>query len=257
MNLAPDLVNCDTSSALPFQHVRFHGDATFHLPLANSQSSTRTLAITLTSEEQSRSEALALINRRYAWRGYGSNHKLSGLFEETTFTAQLDSNLIGTVTLATDSGNGLSVDATFPEEMQFFRRKKNIRLCELKRLAMEHGPDAKPVLAAMFHFVFLYGTNNYLGTDLVIEVNPRHAGFYERMLKFRRVGAVGRNGSVNAPSQLMWLPVSDIDSAINNKNDSRYSNSLYKYFYCSKLEDRLMYELNERALRESSMHCLT
>jgi hypothetical protein len=250
MNSAVHLVNSDDSLALRPSNTALRGDETFYLPLARTQADAKMLAITLTSEEQSRAEALALINRRYAWRGYGSDHKLSGHRDETTFTARFDDRLIGTVTLATDSSRGLAVDATFPEEMQFFRRKQNTRLCELKKLALENGSDAKPVLASMFHFVFIYGTNNLLGTDLLIEVNPRHAVFYERMLKFRRVGAVRTNVSVNAPSQLMWLPVDDIDAAINNNSDKTYVNSLYKYFYDREFEDCIVNELNERSLKE-------
>jgi hypothetical protein len=253
MNTAPHLVNGDNNFAALSLSQAFKGDETFHLPLARAQSGTNTLAITLTSEDRSRAEALALINRRYAWRGYGADHKLSGNRSETTFTARFDDRLIGTVTLGTDSNRGLAVDETFPEEMQFFRRKQNARLCELKKLALENGSDAKPVLASLFHFVFIYGTNNCLGTDLLIEVNPRHAFFYERMLKFRRVGAVRTNASVDAPSQLMWLPVSDIDAAIDNNSDNSYNNSLYKYFYNRDYEDCIVNQINERALRERSM----
>ncbi len=227
-------------------------DATFYLPLADSHLDAGTVAITLTSEEHTRNEALDLINRRYAWRGYGSDHKLSGRRHETTFTARFDGALIGTVTLAADSDRGLGVDATFPDEMKFFRRKPGARLCELKKLAMECGTPSKPVLASLFHFVFIYGTNNFLGSDLLIEVNPRHAPFYQKMLGFQRVGAVRTNISVNAPSQLMWLAVDDIEAAISKGCEDPSNNTLYRYFYPQDFEDRIINQMNERGLRENS-----
>lgn len=229
-------------------------DSTFYLPINLKHSGAETLAITMTREDQSRDEALALINRRYAWRGYGSGHKLSRTHDEMTFTAQFGGSLVGTVTLAADSAAGLAVDATFSDEMQFFRRKPHARLCELKKLAMECNIDSKPVLASLFHLVFIFGTNNYLGTDLLIEVNPRHASFYQRMLGFRRVGELKINTSVNAPSQLMWLPVKDIETAIEKCHGNPNSSSLYKYFYAREFEDRIVDELNARGLRENIAH---
>lgn len=246
------------SKSTPLPRFReLESDSTFYLPLADAQPDAGTLAITLTSEERTRNEAAELINRRYAWRGYGSNHKLSGRRHETTFTARFDGMLIGTVTLAADSDRGLGVDATFPEEMQFFRRKQNTRLCELTKLAMECGTPSKPVLAALFHFVFTYGTNNFLGSDLLIEVNPRHASFYEKMLGFQRVGAVKTNMSVNAPSQLMWLAVDKIETAINSRSTAEFSNTLYRYFYPREFEDRIINELNERGMRENGVRAFS
>ena len=250
MKSTPHLVNSDINIVNIQPRQLLDGDSTFHLPLSRSKTGGSSLVITLTNEERSRQEALALINRRYAWRGYGSDHKLSGRHEEITFSALFEGQLVGTVTLGADTGRDLAVDATFPEEMQFFRRKPNTRLCELKKLALEHSSDSKPVLGSLFHFVFIYGTNNYLGTDLLIEVNPRHASFYERMLGFRRVGAIKTNVSVNAPSQLMWLPVSDIEESINRRQEKAYNSSLYKYFYPECLADRIVNQLNERGIRD-------
>lgn len=240
-------IACPTSPMPSYQIPEI--DEAFYLPLLSKQSEADILTINLSNEERTRKEALTLINRRYAWRGYGNDHQLSGRRHETTFTAHLDELLIGTVTLGADSDRGLNVDATFPEEMQFFRRKQNTRLCELKKLAMDCGSPSKPVLAALFHFVFIYGTHNYLGTDLMIEVNPRHAPFYERMLGFRRVGAVRENVSVKAPSQLMWLAVSDIESAINTSAKTP-NNTLYKYFYSVNYVNNIIHQLDERRSRD-------
>ena len=205
------------------------------------------MTITLTTDAHARSEALDLINRRYAWRGYGANQKLSGRSNETTFSAQCNGTLIGTITLVTDTDRGLAVDQTFPDEMQFFRRKPMARLCELKKFAVEFDKPSLPYLAALFHFVFIYGTSNLLGTDLFIEVNPRHVLFYERLLAFERVGGLHTNDSVNAPSQLMWLSVDRIAQYVAAEgHDAGSRRSLYAYFLSQDEQAELQREMVER-----------
>ena len=218
-------------------------DETFHIPPRIEHGCNRALSITLTREQRTRDDALELVNRRYSWRGYGSNHKLAGRRNETTFTANADGELIGTITLVADSDRGLAVDKTFPEEMQYFRRKPNARLCELKKFAIDCEDPSKPVLASLFHFVFIYGTRNFLGTDLLIEVNPRHIYFYERMLGFERVGGLRENPEVNAPSQLMWLSVGKIAEAIGNGSATNLRRTLYPYFFSRDLEAMIAGEL--------------
>ncbi len=223
-------------------------DEIFHLPIADDAWTDCSFSILLTRLSETRGEALELINRRYAWRGYGSDHRLSGRHNETTFCARKCDQLIGTVTLCADSDRGLAVEATFPEEMKFFRRKPNARLCELKKFAVDYNDDSKRILAAMFHFVFIYGTENFLGTDLFIEVNPRHIMFYERMLGFQKVGGLKTNTSVNAPSQLMWLSVERIPELIAAGNNRRNRHSLYNYFYNADQEGWIIDEMRLRGL---------
>jgi hypothetical protein len=234
----------------PAEFAKYKTDETFVLPFGRENCSTELISIQLTHDVENRMKAVSLINRRYAWRGYGSNQKLSGRKNETTFTAWFDGSLIGTITLVADSDRGLAVDTTFPSEMQFFRGKANARLCELKKFAVDcrSTKHSKAVLASLFHFVFIFGTTNFLGTDLFIEVNPRHIAFYDRMLGFERVGGLKTNEDVNAPSQLMWLSVAKIGAYIESGLGDRGRNSLYNYFYAPQRQQEIARELQRRGL---------
>jgi len=155
-----------------------------------------------------------LINDRYGGRGYGSAHVIPSGAHHTTFTAEVDETVVGTMTLAIDSEFGLNIDHTFGVEVSQIRQMKGSKICELTRLAFDSGVRSKETLAGLFHFAFIYGTMISECTDLLIEVNPRHAGFYKKMLDFERIGALKTNDSVDAPSQLMNLKVDAIRRSI-------------------------------------------
>lgn len=195
----------------------------------------RPVEIELADTTDRRENACSLINRRYAWRGYGNNHALPAHRACATFTASGDSCVLGTVTLVVDSEARLAADAIFADVLDPFREMAGRRICELSRLAFEEGLPSKPLLAALFHIVFIYGHHHHRCTDLFIEVNPRHRRFYEAMLGFKSIGEPRTNTSVAAPSQLMWLEISSIrrrieEAALNSTSDSA-PRSLYSLFF--------------------------
>jgi hypothetical protein len=197
------------------------------------------LTIRLADCDGQRSRANMLLNRMYSWRGYGASHKLPSAPNCVTFTATSQEDVIGTLTLTVDSPAGLALDQTFRDEIERFRNAPGARLCELTKFAFDTSSPAKPRLAALFHIIFIYGSMHYDCTDLFIEVNPRHARFYEAMLGFTRVGAAKMNLTVNAPSQLMWLNVGDIRRRIDRHagRDRDASRSLYAHFFSAKEEE--------------------
>ncbi len=177
--------------------------------------------------------ACELLNDRYGWRGYGSSHSIPSGVHHTTFTAEVDETVVGTITLAIDSELGLAVDRTFADDVGRIRDTKGTQICELTRLAFREDIRSKEVLASLFHFTFIVGTAVSSCTDLLIEVSPRHTDFYHKMLGFERVGSMKTNHSVGSPSQLMRLRVDAIGSNIRTLAgalDSRKCYSLYPYF---------------------------
>src|SRR5436190_455773 len=79
------------------------------------------------------------------------------------------------------------------------------RVCEFTKLAMDSVVRSKRVLAALFHVSYIYGHLLMRYDNLLIEVNPRHVRYYERMLGFRALGEPRQNLRVGAPAVLMSL----------------------------------------------------
>jgi hypothetical protein len=180
-----------------------------------------------------RVSASALINRMYSWRGYSSNHEVAAKPDGSTFTVWSDEKIIGTLTLTVDSEAGLSIDKTFAKELKPFRAHPGASLCELTKFAFDPSPNSRPLMASLFHIIYLYGIRCFDCTDLFIEVNPRHVRFYEIMLGFVRVGPLKTNSAVDAPSQLMRLRVSDIRCYIDIYAgcEQQTGRSLYPHFF--------------------------
>lgn len=203
------------------------------LPVAAPDDNEKRIAVRLAGTEDERNSACTLINRMYAWRGYGDTHRIPATPTHSTFTAAIDDELVGTITLGVDSPAGLAIDALFRNEINTYRRVPGARVCELTKLAFDTNVPSKALLAALFHIVFIYGQRRYHCTDLFIEVNPRHRRFYQAMLGFKPAGELKTNQSVAAPSQLMHLRVADIGVQIDElagKAEDASLRSLYPFF---------------------------
>ncbi|MBO9582153.1 MAG: acetyltransferase [Sphingobium sp.] len=197
------------------------------------------LEVKLARSEADRDEACGLVNRMYDWRGYGHDHVIPQGDGHSTFLASLDKAAVGTITLAVDMGDGLAADAIFRDELNIFRRIPGASLCELTKFAFDADIPSRKLLASLFHIVFIYGTRHHRCTHLFIEVNPRHRRFYEAMLGFQPVGAIKTNECVQAPSQLMWLEVSDIAGLISEQAGSNAANSRSLYpLFLSRRDER-------------------
>src|SRR5262247_1008692 len=124
--------------------------------------------------------ASSIVRKRYAGRGYLTSATLVNA-HSCTFSAYDEGLLSGTVSLRLDSEDGLAADELFRNEMIILRRQWR-SICEFTRLAVDTTRVSYSVLAALFHTVFLFA-QKLRGFDYaVIEVNPRHVGYYQRAL---------------------------------------------------------------------------
>ncbi|MEN2785990.1 acetyltransferase [Sphingomonas qilianensis] len=233
-------------SFLPLQagdtQQRSHPPSTLgiRLPWSENVSGVNPITVRLADIGEQRNSARMLVNKMYSTRGYGDQHVIPQTPTHTTFSATAGPETIGTITLAVDSSAGLAADAIFKDEIDTFRQVPGAKVCELTKLAFDTTAPSKPLLASMFHLVFIYGQRRHDCTDLFIEVNPRHTRFYEAMLGFKRVGNLKINASVAAPAQLLNLKVSTIRAEINRLagiGENSTSRSLYPYFFSPKEED--------------------
>jgi hypothetical protein len=226
--------------------------------LTSGQRAGQNFSIKLAYDDQDLTSASNVINRLYSRRGYGSTHQVLARPDCVTFTAWCGGEMIGTLTLRVDSHAGLSADHTFPGTMANLRAGSRASLCELTKFAFDPSPDSRPMLAKLFHVIFVYGTLRFDCSDLVIEVNPRHSLFYEAMLGFSRLGELQTNELVQAPAQLMHMTVSQIGVQIARYAGGKTgaSRSLYPHFLGEReeeaLRERIAAGMLERQLPTSS-----
>lgn len=193
--------------------------------------------IRLANSEGRREAATLLLKKMYAWRGYDIEVPKAGEPDCITLTADTAGETVGTMTLCFDGEAGLPADHTFREELDILRRTSKV-LCEPSRLAIDKETPVR-VLAALWHISYIYCHKIHHCTDYIIEVNPRHAGFYKRMLGFKEFGAQRMCERVNAPAILLRLECSYVESQVKRfgglYEKSRNERSFYPH--CFSLDD--------------------
>ncbi len=174
----------------------------------------RRFKIKTADSAERRSRVNGLLKDRYAWRGY---HQVSLPTDPTvhrfTLTAVEDEVVIGTITVSFDSPDRLSSDDAFGPEVGKLRAEGK-RLCEFTKLAIDPVVGTKRVLATLFHVAYIVA-HRIRGFDtLLIEVNPRHVRYYERMLGLQVLAEERINTAVNAPAVLLGIDFQYIKSQI-------------------------------------------
>ena len=190
--------------------------------------------IRVASKERLRSHANSLIERRYAWRGYSTSPLEGHTNGQVTVCASIDEATVATITATLDAQDGLYVGRLYPEEVARLRREGR-KLCEFTRLAVDESVRSQAVLGAIFHVACIYAINLHRCSDVLIEVNPRHVRFYERMLGFQRAAEERLDPAVNAPAVLMRLDLGHCAAEIARLGGLRGSKgrerSFYPYFF--------------------------
>lgn len=215
-----------------------------------SQLGRRLFKIRAASSPGSRSSASILIHRMYATRGYRSSSlpdDQSG--NRITLMASDAEAIVGTITVGFDSADGLMVDDLFNDELTDMRRH-GLGLCEFTKLAMDSVVKSKRVLACLFHVAYIYAHRVRSFDNLLIEVNPRHVRYYEKMLGFVVKGPEKQNLRVNAPAVLLNLDFNHAHEMINQFGGrpelSANERSLYPYFFSVDDADSIYHRLKER-----------
>lgn len=168
--------------------------------------------IRLANSEGRRELATLLIKKMYAWRGYdaatmGDNPNRITLMADTGGIA------IGTITIGLDSPAGLLVDGIYRDVVDQLRAEGCV-VCEYTKLAVDQEIKSKRVLASLFHLATIYAHRIHRASDAVIEVNPRHVQFYQRMLGFEQAGEERMCVRANAPAVLMRLRYTYLDQQV-------------------------------------------
>ena len=190
-----------------------------------------TFKIRLAGSQDSRLAASVLVQQRYARRGYRTG-TVEPRPDIWTFAAFDEGRLAGTVSLRLDSAAGLAADELYRAELDAIRGDRR-RVCEFTRLAVDTTRLSQPVLAGLFHTVYLFARRVRDFDFVVMEVNPRHVGFYRRSLGFDAIGAERHNPRVGAPAVLMGMSFVDIAQQLHRRPGNTLptpkARSLYAY----------------------------
>lgn len=217
----------------------------------------RLFKIRAANSDGHRSSAKILVSRMYAWRGYQSASSPAPLVDgdnRITLVAEDHDETIGTMTIGFDRQEGLFVDELFAREVDALRGEGRT-ICEFTKLAMDSVVRSKRVLASLFHVAYIYAYRLKGFDSLLIEVNPRHVRYYQRMLGFRTIGPKRFNRRVNAPAVLMCLDFSHAHAQIElfggNLHVPADERSLYPYFFSIKEEAGIVGRLQGAPLLET------
>lgn len=173
------------------------------------------LSISVAESPEALADAIHLVQQRYAWRGYETEQRADdGAFcaqpHEITLLAKADLTSLGTLTLRLDSPLGLFAEESYRDTITAARAEGRC-VCELTRLAIAETSYRKTILASLFSLAYAVGRTIHGVTDVFIEVNPRHVGFYTRAFGF--VAAAGERfcERVRAPSVLLRLELAELE----------------------------------------------
>ena len=181
----------DSLALLSIDHGRDDGMQTFRIRSAQA--------------ETQRQAARQLVRRMYSHRGYLTPDADEPVNRHSvTLVVAREDEPVSTLTVGFDSPAGLLCDELFKPEVDALRRSGR-RVCEFTKLALDLDGNSQQVLASLFHMAYLHAHRIRGCDDVLIEVNPRHVGYYRRMLDFRVVGEEKLCPRVNAPAVLMAL----------------------------------------------------
>ena len=221
--------------------------------LADTECGRRLFKIRAADSAGHRSSANILVSRMYAWRGYQSSTTPAPVVDShkrITLVAEDHDETVGTMSIGFDGPQGLFVDQLFPDEVEALRREGHT-VCEFTKLAMDSVVRSKRVLASLFHVAYIYAYRLNGFDSLMIEINPRHVRYYERMLGFRPIGPERLNPRVNAPAVLMCLDFAHAHAQIERFGGQPkmavVERSLYPYFFSVEEEAGIVGRLQRDA----------
>ena len=200
--------------------------------------------------EERRGMVNSLLKNRYGFRGYQEvSLPTDRSVHKFTLSAVEEDAIIGTITVSFDGPKRLSADEAFAPEVELLRSQGR-RLCEFTKLAVDPLVGTKRVLASLFHVAYIVA-HRIRGHDmLLIEVNPRHVRYYERMLGFSVLSEERMNRSVNAPAVLLSAEFSYIMAQIGKFGGqpelAASERSLYPFVFSLKEECSILTRMQSK-----------
>jgi hypothetical protein len=176
----------------------------------------RTIRVKIASQRAEFEQAFSLLSAKYRARGYEEPspklfrftpfHALPGTI---TFVAKIEDQVVATLSLVTDNAQlGLPMEAIYGEEIADLRAQGR-RLAEVTSLADEglSPREFRQVFNSLISLAMQYHLGQG-GDSWVITVNPRHSGYYRKVLGFESLGGLKHYHSVQGhPAEAHILDV--------------------------------------------------
>jgi hypothetical protein len=169
----------------------------------------------IASTAEERRAAAALVESRYASRGYRLADYVRASESELTLIAGGNGATVGTLTIRLDGPKGLRADESYREYIDAVRAASS-GVCELGRFAVASDVRSAPVLAALFARAYELIRDLRDITDVFIEVNPRHVEFYRKLFGFVVAAGERMCPRVRAPSVLLRLETAAFEDRLRD-----------------------------------------
>jgi hypothetical protein len=194
-----------------------------------------------------RQSADQLLSERYGWRGYRAvSIPEVGTDRHVSLAATQDGATIGTMTVGFDGPDKMNCDAAFGTELDYLRASGR-EVCEFTKLAIDPQVGTKRVIAGLFHVAYIVAYRLRGVDGLVMEVNPRHVRYYERMLGAHVIGEERMNTKVHAPAVLLHLEFSyvreQIERFAGRPEQATCERSLYPFAFTAEDENGIVTRL--------------
>jgi hypothetical protein len=166
-----------------------------------------------TSDGQKRL-ARMLVQKMVATRGYETGgvapaESLETPNQLTLVVSDTKERPRGTMSMIFDTSAYLPADLLFHDLLSPLRAQGR-RLIEISRLAIDRSGGSKRLFAAMAHIFLIYATVVHRYTDWIIEANPRHVGFYEKLIGMQAMSEVRQGPAGAAPAVLLRIALADM-----------------------------------------------
>lgn len=162
--------------------------------------------------------------------------------------------IVGSITLVFKDERSLPAERIYGEEINQLAcsGKKILEIC--RNVISPDYRNSKEILILMFNYlcIYSYHVKNY--DSMVIEVNPRHKGYFEKLLKFKEIGGAKLCPSVQyAPATLLVMNLkddyyADVMRFSEDKSSDKKERSLYSYFLKANQEKLVAHYLEKQAI---------
>jgi hypothetical protein len=152
--------------------------------------------------------------------------------ETVTLMVERQGELVGSVTVIPDSPLGLPVDATFPAESFALRLagQRAAEVCGLVQSAPSERSGVR-VVRRLCELAVLVAGRALECSDMLITVNPRHEGFYTKLMLFERRGRVVDCDRVSgAPAVCLHLNLAEAGRHVERAKLPGAPANLYRRF---------------------------